>query len=98
MAGDQFFITKSDKPVKKGNGIAPTGNADEVATVRREIAEEFFWFNQNAPEFQLHKAKFNAQPTFARPRRDRRPTLSGRRMEAAMHKFVSGEHRLPANS
>ena len=45
MADDQFLVAKINQEIQKRDGIAATGNADEVAAGRRKVAEESFGFN-----------------------------------------------------
>ena len=46
VANNQFPIIESDKLMKKGDGIAATGNADEVTTIGRKIRDEVPWLEQ----------------------------------------------------
>ena len=45
MADDQFLVTKIDQPVQQRDGIAPAGNADQVAGAGWEITRDFFFFD-----------------------------------------------------
>jgi hypothetical protein len=40
VADGQVLVTKIDKLVEQGDGIAATGDADEVAFVRRKVTQE----------------------------------------------------------
>lgn len=40
VADDQALVTKIDKLVEQGDGIATTGDTDEVAFVRRKVAQK----------------------------------------------------------
>jgi hypothetical protein len=38
MTDDQFPVTEIDQPVQLHDGVAPAGNANEIARFRRKIA------------------------------------------------------------
>jgi len=45
MADNQFIVAQVDQEMQQRDGIAAAGNADEVATGWREVANESLGFN-----------------------------------------------------
>ena len=45
MADNQFVVAQVDQEMQQRDGIAAAGNADEIATGWREVANESFGLN-----------------------------------------------------
>ena len=56
MADDQFIVAQVDQVMQQRDGIAAAGNADEIATGWREVANKSLAFNQRATLLRLHQA------------------------------------------
>ena len=81
VADDEILVAIRDEQMQQRDGIAPAGNADEVAIGWREIAKEPFWLNQRVALLRLHRP--NVQ----------RSTLN---VQRSKYSVLSGEHRLAA--